>query len=193
MAFDLNGDMVGSILRSGGNSFAVSKMGTPPAARPARESDNASKDSGEPLRKTQAPKAQNDQARRAARDAAADKPLNRRRVTTTVTVDSDTAKWIREERVRRRIQGDGEPWSCSAILGQALELSLSIADKGGKIEEFSCGGGTSDFERLCLNIDLATWLHMEEIIDRYRSEGASPDQIRLSCFVRKGLDIMRNR
>ena len=37
MAIDMSGDMVGSILRSGGNSFRVNRMGTPPARCETRE------------------------------------------------------------------------------------------------------------------------------------------------------------
>lgn len=187
MAIGMGDNAVRNILRSGGNSFVVSGMGSQPAPRPVRDKPPVAVKSvhEEPSVPESAGAAKGADRRERA--------VGSRRIATTVTVDGDSAKWLREERIRRRIAGGDEPWSCSGILGQALAISLDIADKGGRVEEFSCGGGSSGFERFCLNMDLATWLRMEEIIDRYRSEGAAPEQLRFSCFVRKGLDILRNR
>lgn len=196
MAIDMSGDMVGNILRSGGNSFRVSRMGTPPS-RQVADASSGGTDAGrqservdEPIQPSEgcgedlAVNENNKSAQPAIKGP-------KRRLSTSVTVDSVDVAWLKEERIRRRVEGEEGPYSFSGILKQALNASLGVADAGGDIDECSKVASGDDLVRMAMSMDLDTWLRVNETIERFRSEGVSPTSTRLSCFVRKGLEIIR--
>ncbi len=196
MAIDTTDDMVGSILRSGGNSFRVNGMGAntprPAPIAPAGRREDVSRGG----RQGAAMQAQRDHAEADAEGPggtrASAKGPKRRRLSTSVTVDSSDVDWLREERIRRRVEGEDGPYSFSGILKQALDASLEIADGGGGILDCVKLASGDEVVRMAMAMDLDTWVRLTRTIDGYRSDGVSPQLTRLSCFVRKGLELIRS-
>lgn len=196
MAIDMSGDMVGNILRSGGNSFRVSRMGTPPSRQDAQAASSSAETGRQPERVEEPVQLSEGRVGHLVANvsdgsgqAATKGP--RRRLSTSVTVDSSDVAWLKEERIRRRVEGEDGPYSFSGILKQALSASLGVADAGGGIDDCSKVASGDDLVRMTMSMDLDTWLRVNETIERFRSEGVSPTSTRLSCFVRKGLDLIR--
>lgn len=194
MAIDMSGDMVGNILRSGGNSFRVSRMGTPPSRQDP--SSGGTETGRQPERSEEPVQPSEGHAGHLVANVSdgGGRPATkgqRRRLSTSVTVDSSDAAWLKEERIRRRVEGEDGPYSISGILKQALGVSLGVADAGGGIDDCSKVVSGDDLVRMTMSMDLDTWLRVNETIEKFRSEGASPASTRLSCFVRKGLEIIR--
>lgn len=198
MAIDMSGDMVGNILRSGGNSFRVNRMGTPPSRQepkaPAVESDDGRQGDRRadpvPVPAGHAERQDDAVSGRGVQSSARDSK-GRRTSSTSVTIDSTDVAWLKAERIRRRVEGEDGPYSYSGILKQALSAALKVADAGGGIDECSKVASGDGLVRMAMSMDLDTWLRVNETIERYRSEGVPPASTRLSCFVRKGLELIR--
>lgn len=196
MAIEMSGDMVGSILRSGGNSFRVNRMGTPPARSEPREEppaeraeiESAPEGAGDHMREPSTPRPVPSEATAVSRPCG---DLKNRSMTTSVTIDSSDAQWLKSERVRRRVEGEEGPYSASGILMEALSESLERADSGCEISDCSLVGSGGTMVRVGMTMSVETWLRANEAAERYRADGVPPSMTRLSCFVRKGLEIIR--
>ena len=114
-------------------------------------------------------------------------------MTTSVTIDSSDAQWLKSERVRRRVEGEEGPYSASGSSWRRYPSRWSgRASSGCEIPSNSSlvgSGGT--MVRVGMTMSVETWLRANEAAERYRADGVPPRMTRLSCFVRKGLEIIR--